>query len=113
MKVKSCMGKILRRMEERFKTVLRVLTFNGVYIPGYKAGGPIRSLANLASHLKDDVQLYVLTTDRDAGDAAPYNGIEVNKWVKLSYEFVYYQKKGGSLALAMLKLINIHLKSRK
>jgi len=49
--------------------------------PGFKAGGPIRSCVNFAGNLKNDLEIFVLTTDRDLGDAEPYDGIPANKWI--------------------------------
>jgi glycosyltransferase involved in cell wall biosynthesis len=88
------------------EVILKILTFNGVYLPGYKAGGPIRSLANLASHLKDDIELYILTRDRDAGDTEPYENIEFNKWVKLTNEHVFYQKEKEMSIFTLRRIIN-------
>jgi len=45
------------------------------YLPGFKSGGPIRSLANLVDHLGDEFQFVVITSDRDSGDRLPYPGI--------------------------------------
>jgi glycosyltransferase involved in cell wall biosynthesis len=45
------------------------------YLPGYKSGGPLRSVANLIEHLGDEMDFVVLTWDRDSGDACPYPGI--------------------------------------
>lgn len=84
----------------------KVLTFNGVYIPGYKAGGPIRSLANLVDHLKGDIKFYILTRDRDAGDIESYNNIETNKWITLTEEKVYYQKESEMSILTLRNIIN-------
>ena len=50
------------------------------FVPGYKAGGPIRSTANVAAALKNDFDIYVLTTDIDHGETQPYEGIAPNTW---------------------------------
>ncbi|MAZ78164.1 MAG: glycosyl transferase family 1, partial [Legionellaceae bacterium] len=50
----------------------RVLIFSDYYLPGVKAGGPIRSLAGLVDALKNDVNFSVVTRDRDWGDGEPY-----------------------------------------
>ena len=49
--------------------------------PGFKAGGTIRSSVNFARYLKNDLEIFVLTTDRDFGDTAPYSGIAQNTWL--------------------------------
>lgn len=58
--------------------------------PGYKAGGPIRSVANLIAYLKQDYCIYVLTGDRDLGDSQSYTGVEIGKWLGKDGFEVYY-----------------------
>ena len=50
------------------------------YLPGYKAGGPIRSCTNIVAHLKNDFDFSVITADTDANDINPYPQIESNAW---------------------------------
>jgi len=50
------------------------------FTPGYKAGGPIQSCANIAFALKDEYEVYVLTTDTDHGESIPYTNITSNQW---------------------------------
>jgi glycosyltransferase involved in cell wall biosynthesis len=58
-----------------------VLVFIDWFDPGYKAGGPIRSAVNFAKHMQHDCDVYVFTGDRDLGATAPYEGVQVNKWL--------------------------------
>jgi glycosyltransferase involved in cell wall biosynthesis len=51
---------------------MRVLTLVKHYLPGYKSGGPIRSLANLVERLGDEFDFTIVTYDRDSGDEKPY-----------------------------------------
>ena len=57
-----------------------ILVFADYYLPGFKAGGPIRSLANIVERLGDVFTFRVVTRDRDHGDTQPYAGIEPNTW---------------------------------
>lgn len=50
--------------------------------PAYKAGGPIRSAVNFVRQLKDEFEIFVLTSDRDLNDIKPMNSIVVDKWVE-------------------------------
>jgi glycosyltransferase involved in cell wall biosynthesis len=59
----------------------KVLVMADWFAPGFKAGGPIRSCVNFAQQLKDELDIYVLTSDRDLNDDSPYPGIQQNKWV--------------------------------
>jgi glycosyltransferase involved in cell wall biosynthesis len=71
----------------------KVLILANYYTPGFRGGGPIVSIANIVDCLGDDLDFYVLTTDRDLGSTAPYEGIKVNTWVKSGKAQVYYAKK--------------------
>ena len=74
------------------------------FAPGYKAGGPIQSSVNLAIALKNDYEIFVLTTDTDHGETTPYEGIEANKWTSGIDPLisVYYARK-STLSVAQLK----------
>lgn len=67
----------------------KILVFTTWYLPGYKAGGPIRSLANLVSKIDHD--FYIITGNKDHHSTMPYEGIVCNHWIKQSSNsFVYY-----------------------
>ncbi len=53
------------------------------YLPGYKAGGPIQSVANIISHLKNEFEFSVITSDTDLHESQPYQNITANAWNKL------------------------------
>lgn len=60
------------------------------YVPGFKAGGPVRSVANLVDHLGDDFHFRIITSDRDLGDDRPFEGIVRDEWVQVGKALVYY-----------------------
>ncbi|MBN9364450.1 MULTISPECIES: glycosyltransferase family 4 protein [unclassified Devosia] len=49
-----------------------VLTFIQTYLPGFKGGGPIRSISNMVEALGDEFRFLIVTADRDDGDDEPY-----------------------------------------
>jgi glycosyltransferase involved in cell wall biosynthesis len=59
----------------------RVLICTDWFTPGFKAGGPIRSLDALVNGLANRFDFDVLTSDRDLGDAAAYPGITTDTWL--------------------------------
>ena len=69
---------------------LRILIFAGFYLPGYKAGGPIRTLANMVDRMGDEFEFKIITTDRDFDDTKPYPGIRVDGWNRLGKTDVFY-----------------------
>ncbi len=69
----------------------RILVFIDWYKPGYKAGGPIQSCANLVEHLSPYFEFYIVTRDTDYCENLPYTSIVSNTWNKLNNgEQVYY-----------------------
>jgi glycosyltransferase involved in cell wall biosynthesis len=69
-------------------TVIAVLTAG--FVPGYRGGGPIRSLDAVTSMTGCGVSFYVMTRDRDVGDVDPYPGIHRNVWVNDGPRNIYY-----------------------
>ena len=67
-----------------------ILTTSDYYLPGYKAGGPLRTLANMVNKLGDEFQFKIITADRDIYDTGPYSGIRINDWNKIGKEEVFY-----------------------
>jgi glycosyltransferase involved in cell wall biosynthesis len=69
----------------------KILVFVDWYLPGYKAGGQIRSVAAMAGHLKEAYDFYIVTGDRDLHADAPYAGVQLDTWIKLKDgSHVYY-----------------------
>jgi len=59
----------------------KILVFIDWYLPAYKAGGPVRSVANMIHRLKHEFEFRIVTSDRDLHDSQPYPGIALNKWI--------------------------------
>jgi glycosyltransferase involved in cell wall biosynthesis len=53
----------------------RVLMTSQFFRPGFKAGGPIRSVSRIVDTVPPDVDLTLITSDRDLGDSRPYPGL--------------------------------------
>lgn len=74
-----------------------VLILTPYYLPGYKAGGPIRSLVNLTEALGDEYRFRIVTYDRDLGDKRRYPDIRAREWVRSGRAEVYYVPPGVRL----------------
>ncbi|TYP52410.1 glycosyltransferase family 4 protein [Thermosediminibacter litoriperuensis] len=68
----------------------KILIFTGYYLPGYKAGGPIRSIANMVEELRNDYEFYIITSDRDLCDKTSYNNVNMETWNKIENAYTYY-----------------------
>jgi len=68
----------------------KILIFSDWFAPGFKAGGPIRSLINITSTWP--FESYVFCGDRDLGDTQPYSDITQDSWLTFNDRtMVYYQ----------------------
>ena len=60
------------------------------YLPGFKAGGPVRSIANLVDRLGDEINFHIVAADRDIGDRQPYPAAHVGAWQRVGKAQVMY-----------------------
>lgn len=67
----------------------KVLIFIDWFYPAYKAGGPIRSVANFVQHLHNDFEFYILTSNRDI-DGEKDLDVETNNWIKKDQYSICY-----------------------
>lgn len=94
-----------------------VLNFVGCYLPGFKGGGPIRTIANMLDKLGNEIQFYLITADRDLGDESAYPGITLNGWQQSGRAQVYYAAPGMGWLWRLMKVIQafdgaaVHLNS--
>jgi glycosyltransferase involved in cell wall biosynthesis len=71
--------------------VKKILICVDWFSPGFRAGGPIKSIVNFANLLSSDYEIYIYTSDRDLGMTQPYADIELNNWnVYQQNIFVHY-----------------------
>lgn len=76
------------------------------YLPGYKGGGPIRTLSNMVDRLGDEFLFKIVTRDRDIGDYKGYHGITADSWLRWGKAEVYYLSPKSISLTAIQKLIN-------
>jgi len=82
-----------------------VFTLIGFYLPGFKGGGPTRSVSNLISALGAEFTFKVVTLDRDHRSTSPYPGIPPNEWVATGRADVMYLNPGWGGLLKMFRLL--------
>jgi glycosyltransferase involved in cell wall biosynthesis len=87
------------------KTKLKILTSVGYYLPGYKAGGPIRTLANMVDRLGDEFEFKIVTADRDFDDTKSYSGIKLDGWNNVGKAEVFYMSPKGRSFRGFKKII--------
>lgn len=71
-----------------------ILTFSEFYIPGFKGGGPIKTVKNLFDQLGDQVNFKLVAGDRDLGDTCPYRSVIIGEWNNVCKVLVFYASSG-------------------
>ena len=62
------------------------------YLPGYRSGGPLRTIANLVDQLGDEFDIRIITRE-DVFDTKPYSMVKVDAWNTLGNAQVFYASK--------------------
>lgn len=76
------------------KNPIKILISTRFYLPGYKAGGPIRSLTNFVNSFGGEFDIRLIVNDRDSEDQVPYANLERHKWNKVGKAHVCYLRPG-------------------
>ncbi len=76
------------------------------YLPGNKAGGPVRSIYSLVNLLKNEFDFSIITTNYDLDSPTPYDGIKPDKWSEHNGVPVYYFSKDHLTGKTLLEVIN-------
>jgi glycosyltransferase involved in cell wall biosynthesis len=70
----------------------RVLVVADYYLPGFRAGGPVRAISNTIARLAACADFFVVTRDHDA-DGSTYDNVETERWTGGASESVRYARR--------------------
>ena len=82
-----------------------VLILIDYYLPGYRSGGPTRTIANLVEWLGDDICFRILTKDRDYRDPVPYPDIQTGTWYQVGKAQVRYLAPQELSPFSLLRIL--------
>ena len=71
-----------------------ILIICNYYLPGYKAGGGLRTLVNMVERFKHKFDFKIITLDHD-GDEIPYDSVKIDQWNDLDDTQVFYLSKSN------------------
>ncbi|KAB7743334.1 glycosyltransferase [Nostocoides sp. F2B08] len=77
---------------DRLGANAQVLAFAPFYLPGFKGGGPIRSMAEILRALPSTVSVLLVTSDRDLGDGQPYPGLSSTVVADRHHRIYYWDR---------------------
>jgi glycosyltransferase involved in cell wall biosynthesis len=70
----------------------KILIVCNYYLPGYKAGGGLRTLVHMVERFKDKFDFRVIAYDHDL-DQIPYSTVKINEWNQVEGARVFYLSK--------------------
>ena len=77
----------------------KVLVLIDYYLPGYKSGGPVRTISNMVDQLGQEIEFWILTRNRDVMEAEPYPDVQSDTWNRCKNSKVYYASTLGFLTI--------------
>ena len=81
----------------------KILVFIDWFLPGYKAGGPIRSVANITEHLSSEFEFFIVSRNTDYLENKPYPNIKANQWVKFKENINIFYFSADNLNVKNIK----------
>jgi len=81
-----------------------ILILVDYYLPGMKAGGPVRSVEHLVRRLGHRYRFRLIAGDRDLGDRRPYPEVPPGRWRRAGVAEAWYLA-GGTKALGALRRV--------
>ncbi len=82
-----------------------ILIFIDWFEPGFRAGGPIRSVANMVSFLSSQYNFKLVTRDTDYTETIPYPNIETDVWLRINSSTEIYYISASNLKLRTIEKI--------
>lgn len=84
---------------------MRILIFSAYYLPGYKGGGPIKTIKNLCEQVGKEKKVKIITNDHDLGESSPYMTVRCGDWNKVGNAYVFYSQPGIKGLSQMVKIL--------
>lgn len=69
---------------------MRIIVFIKYYLPGYKSGGPVRTISNMVDHFGEEFDFNIITSDRDCFETEPYSNVKNDNWNSIGKTKVFY-----------------------
>lgn len=84
---------------------MTILTLADYYLPGFRAGGPIRTLQAMVRKLSGEFTFKIVTNRHDWGDPRPYAGVATGCWHPVEAAGVCYLDSGIRGELQLLHVL--------
>ena len=82
----------------------KILVYTQFFYPGFKAGGPIKSLLYLANELSNSFEFSVVCSCHDDGEKDCYQNVKLDKMNQWGSNYIYYVSRNFFKTLKSLTL---------
>ena len=83
-----------------------IFCFSDYYLPGYKAGGPIKSISNFVEEFGEEYEIKIFTRNHDFGEYYTYKNIINDNWNKIGKALVYFSSEKNLNLNSLKKILN-------
>lgn len=80
------------------------LVFSGSFFPGYKGGGPVKSVARILESASS-ARVLLITSDRDLGDERPYEGLSNRVTPYGAHRVFYFNHRSPESWVRLVRLL--------
>ena len=85
----------------------KILALLGCYLPGFRSGGPVRTISCMVEALASEFDFHIVTLNHDSGSAEIYDSFQTGAWNQVGSAQVYYIP-AWSLSLVRRLAIDVH-----
>ena len=96
-------GELMYHQDKESAAKKRILIFAPSFTPAVKAGGPARSITNLAKELDSEFIVDVITSDRDLGDEEAFAGLSGRRVTSGSVTIYYLDTSSPRQVVSLLR----------
>jgi len=83
----------------------KILIICNYFLPGYKAGGGLRTIVHTVERFKETFDFRVICLDHD-GDNVPYDSVKIDEWNEIAGAKVFYLPKNKIKLSKLRELIS-------
>lgn len=86
---------------------MKVLVFVDFFLPGFKSGGPLRTLVGMHKNLGHLIDFRIVTRGHDVAERRDYPGIRFGEWNIIEGINVFYCRRGFEGFIDIIKVLRV------
>ena len=83
----------------------KILCLLDYYLPGFRAGGPVRSMLNFVENLGNEFEILIVCNDHDLKNKKSYRNVKIDSWNKVGKAKVFYASRKNLTIMGLVKIL--------